>query len=106
MERWVGGSEVSVAHTLHMAMREEHQGLSAVGLLSLVVLLGSGLILATSFVVAWPPVVGLLALLVGLLGLIGALVVAFRNSRRAGRSFGGAVGQSARNGLRFLREFL
>ena len=97
---------MSVAHTLRMGMREEHHRPSAFGLLPLVVLLGSGLILATSFLVPWPPVVGLIALLVGLLGLIGAVVIAYRDSRRAGRSFAGAVGQSARNGLRFLREFL
>ena len=106
MERRVGGSKASVAHTLHMVQRDERQGVSAVGMLSLAVLIGAGLVLATSFVIPWPPVVGLLAIFVGLLALIGVVVVAFRDSRRSGRSVAGAVGQSGREGLRFLRDFL
>ena len=106
MERRVGGSKASVAHTLHMVQRDERQRVSAVGMWSLAVLIGAGLVLATSFLIPWPPVVGLLAIFVGLLALIGVVVVALRDSRRSGGSVGDSLGQSGRDGLRFLRDFL
>ena len=106
MERRVGGSKARVAHTVHMPQRDEQQRVPAVGMLSLALLIGSGFVLATSFLIPWPPAVGLLAMLVGLLSLLGVVVVAFRDSRRSGRSVSRAVGQSGRDGLRFLRDFL
>ncbi|GAA2165459.1 hypothetical protein GCM10009845_23010 [Pedococcus bigeumensis] len=106
MERRVGSSKATVAHTVHMPQRGEQQRVSVVGMLSLALLIGSGLVLATSFLIPWPPVVGLLAILVGLLALAGVVVVGFRGSRRSGQSVRGAVGQSGRDGLRFLRDFL
>lgn len=106
MERRVGNPSGTVAHTSSMTEREERHSSSMLGMLSLAVLIGSGLVLATSYLVPWPSVVGLFAIAVGALGLVGVVVVAYRGSRRSGRSFVGAVGQSGREGLRFLRDFL
>ena len=89
-----------------MGESRESKGRSRPALVFLILLASSGLVLAFSFLIAWPPVVFYTACLVGLLTLIGVVVLSYRDSRRDDTSIMRSTGHSLADGARFLRDFL
>jgi hypothetical protein len=76
------------------------------GALLWVPLLASGLVLAFSWFVPWPPPIFWGAVFVGALALGATVLVAYRSARVAGESFVHALWLSLRGGLKFLVDFL
>jgi hypothetical protein len=84
----------------------EHELAPLAGALLWIPLGASGLVLAFSWFVPWPPPVFWAAVFVGALALGGTLLFAYRSARVAGDSFGHALWLSLRTGLKFLVDFL
>lgn len=76
------------------------------GAIMLIVLVASGLVLASSWFVPWPSPVFWGAVFLGAIAFAWVLVAAYRSSRLAGDSFFHALRRSLGAGVRFLVDFL
>lgn len=75
-------------------------------LISVVLLAASGLVLASSWQIPWPPVAFYAACLIGLISLVGVVVGTIVDSQREHTSLPRTAGRGVSDGLRYLRDFL